>query len=75
MKRISLFVGVILIISLSSCCETKYIVKPLPLPDPIETPTEADLSCLSDEVYFKVVKQDKRNTTLRAIILSTHKKK
>lgn len=67
MKKVSLLVAAILI---SSC--TQYIVKPLPVPPPIERPTEGDLECLSDNAYELVVGMDKRIETLLKIIRSTH---
>jgi hypothetical protein len=60
------------VILISSCCDTQYIVKPLPVPPPITLPNEAELSCLSDEAYKKVVGMDKRIFTLLGIIESTH---
>ena len=65
--RISLLLAVILT---SSC--TQYIVKPLPMPPPIERPTEGDLECLSDNAYELIVGMDKRIETLLGIIRSTH---
>ena len=68
--KASLFTVVTSII-LISC--TTYTVTPLPLPsESLVRPTEASLSCLSDEAYTLVVKSFKRVETLTAIIESTH---
>lgn len=66
--------AVILVISLSSCTETVYITKPLPIPEPLEIDwvrLEADLSSVPDRAYEDVVRIDKRRETLRQILEST----
>lgn len=69
MKKLSLLLVVILI---SSCTSVKYQSVPLPLPPPIERPTEAELSCVSESAYRKIVAMDKRIDTLEGIIMTTH---
>lgn len=67
--KLSLLLAVILI---TGCETVKFVPVPLPLPPPIERPTESDLACLSDTAYKKIVVMDKRITTLENIIKSTH---
>ena len=62
-------------ILICSCTTTEYVSSPLPLPDTLgshELPTEAELACVSDETYAKIVKMHKRILTLEEIIKSTH---
>ena len=69
--KLKLLNVVILTLTVISC--TTYTVTPLPLPsESLVKPTEASLSCLSDEAYTLVVKSFKRVKTLEGIIKSTH---
>jgi len=70
MKALLIIVG----ISISSCSTTPPITAlPLPPEIPLESRiTEAEIECVSDPTYAKIVLLDKRRETLRAIIESTH---
>ena len=73
MKNLSLLLAVTLIVS--SCTTVKYQPVQIPLPPPLNVNlTEAELACLSDTTYEKIVLMDKRIKTLEGIILSTHRK-
>lgn len=60
-------------ITLSSCCETQYIAKPLNLPPDLgQIITKEEASSMPKELRDKVILIDKRRKTLRGIIGSTH---
>lgn len=58
---------------------TVFVQEPLPLPDRPNVPTiaAAELSCLSDEAYLKLVERDQVQfehiVRLESIIMSTHR--
>ena len=54
--------------SISACA----ITPELPLPPPIQIPTEQDLSCLPDATFSQVIRMRERIKTLEEIIKSTH---
>lgn len=69
-------------LTLSAGCgttKTVFIQEPLPIPDRPDVPTlsPGELSCLSDEAYFKLVERDQMQfehiKRLEAIIRTTHK--
>jgi len=64
---------VAIIISLSSCTTIEYLPINLSnkVPPQLRTYTEAELSCVSDDTYKRIVLGDKRIETLRDILLST----
>lgn len=65
----------------AGCAITKpvFVQEPLPLPDRPNVPTiqAADLSCLSDEAYARLVERDQVQfehiVRLESIIMSTHR--
>lgn len=70
LKKLVLLVAVI---SISSCSETIYITKPLPLPETFtEYPTEKELSCITDDAYEKIKQMDVYSCMLMNVIRSTH---
>lgn len=75
--------ALVIALTLSAGCATEirtvYVQEPLPLPDRPNVPTiqAADLSCLSDEAYARLVERDQMQfehiVRLESIIMSTHR--
>ena len=74
--------ALVTVLTLSAGCgttKTVYVQEPLPIPDRPNVPTiqAADLSCLSDEAYAKLVERDalqfEHIKRLEAIIMTTHR--
>lgn len=69
---------ILLSLLLAGCCETQYITRPLPLPErPILPVVEAsELSCVSDDAYYRLVQRERLRReyaeTCEAIVKSTH---
>ena len=73
--RAGLLAVVLTSVIVSGCTTIRYVTVPLPVPPELQSAlTDSDLECVSDEAYAKIVLLDKRRSTLRAIIKSTHKK-
>ena len=62
-----------IIISLTSCTTIEYLPVDLSgkIPPPLREYTEAELSCVSDDTYSRIVLGDLRIETLEGVLLST----
>lgn len=62
-----------IIISLTSCTTIEYLPADLSgkIPPSLRSFTEAELSCVADDTYIRVVLGDKRIETLEGILIST----
>jgi len=62
-----------IIISLTSCTTIEYFPDDLSgkIPPSLRVFTEAELSCVADDTYTRIVLGDKRIDTLEGILIST----